>query len=102
MIDIQSVPDCGRAKLVVLACWEYSGKSYWAFTRCFQDRYFFEGRWRIKNGRHTYFPKDNWQCIEIGNKKECLEFLDTLFKQYECPPGELKDTLEKVEKWRII
>ena len=100
MRDYKSAPGCAGAKLVVFETWESFGYSYWAYIRWTGARFCFEGRIRIANSRHTYFPDSDWQQIDVGNAQKCISFIEETLWKHGCPKDIREALKDKVREWK--
>lgn len=99
--DIKSDPGCGSGTLVYLAIWEHKSLTYWAFIRAEKECFCFEGKYRKGNGRHTYFPREDYNFNNLGSKENCLYEVERILRRYNCNIEERNITLEKINQWNF-
>ena len=89
-------------KLVAMAFWASGSRQFRTMIRADSGRFLFEGRIRYADGEHEYFPGEDWRANDIGEFELAKKTIESLLKQYNCPPKTIASALEDFEKCRQI
>ncbi len=82
---------------ISLNFWSYEGWTYSARIGIDSGRYCFEGKMRVKNSRHTYFPRRDYSHISLGGLLECKEKLQKILLKYNCPSDTIKQIFTELK-----
>lgn len=91
----------------IIEFWHHGSWRYSIYILWNGSQFVFEGKQRntLPRGysdegyRHIYFPYDNRPTLEIGNKKQAVEFLTNILLIYNCPSNVLSKVIAKVRGW---
>jgi hypothetical protein len=88
------------AELVCGTAWYADGLNYRAFVRNENGSFYFEGRIRLADGEHEFFPKTGCDSLYIGNQEKCEQFLRITLPSYGCPEWNTTNAISQVKKWK--
>lgn len=98
--DPKVAPGSSAAKSVCIEHWSDKGFDYTVFIRHAVNEFFFEGRRRVGNGRHKYFPEIDCAITSIGDYDHATEFLQRTLAAYKCPQTAIDDAISRVREWK--